>query len=119
MREKFGKNVEIAGPQNKEDYAMIIKSSLCLLVSSFPETFGCVFTESYYLGTPVIADYRSGAVAEHLDNDYVFDYDDPEDVYEKLEWLRKNRDNVKVKLDHKFMMEPNIEKWKKLLDITK
>jgi len=117
MREKFGKNVEILGPQNKEKYAEIIKSCLCLLVSTYPETFGCVFTESYYLGTPVIADYRSGAVADHLDKDFVMNYDDPESVYMKLEWLRKERMTLNVQLDEKFMFKPNFEKWKKLLNL--
>ena len=117
MREKFGKNVEILGPQNKEKYAEIIKSCLCLLVSTYPETFGCVFTESYYLGTPVIADYRSGAVADHLDKDFVMNYDDPESVYMKLEWLRKERMTMNVQLDEKFMFKPNFEKWKTLLKL--
>jgi hypothetical protein len=117
MQTKFGKNVEILGPQNKEKYAEIIKSSLCLLVSTFPETFGCVFTESQYLGTPVIADYRSGAVADHLDKDFVMNYDDPESVYLKLEWLRKERMTMNVQLDEKFMFKPNFEKWKTLLNL--
>jgi glycosyltransferase involved in cell wall biosynthesis len=117
MREKFGKNVEIIGPQNKEEYANIIKNSLCVLVSSYQETFGCVFTESYYLGTPVIADHRSGAVADHLDNDYVFDYDKPEGVYKKLQWLRKERNNLHIELDDIFKLDFNIKKWKKLLEI--
>jgi glycosyltransferase involved in cell wall biosynthesis len=117
MREKFGKNVEILGPQNKEKYAEIIKSSLCLLVSTYPETFGCVFTESQYLGTPVIADYRSGAVADHLDKDFVMNYDDPESVYLKLEWLRKERMTLNTQLDEKFTFKPNFEKWKTLLNL--
>jgi len=117
MHTKFGKNVEILGPQNKEKYAEIIKSSLCLLVSTFPETFGCVFTESHYLGTPVIADHRSGAVADHLDKDFVMNYDDPESVYLKLEWLRKERMTMNVQLDEKFTFKPNFEKWKTLLNL--
>ena len=117
MKTKFGKNVEILGPQNKEKYAEIIKSSLCLLVSTYPETFGCVFTESYYLGTPVIADYRSGAVADHLDKGFVMNYDDPESVYMKLEWLRKERMTLNTQLDEKFTFKPNFEKWKTLLNL--
>lgn len=117
MQTKFGKNVEILGPQNKEKYAEIIQSSLCLLVSTFPETFGCVFTESQYLGTPVIADYRSGAVADHLDKDFVMNYDDPESVYMKLEWLRKERMTLNTQLDEKFTFKPNFEKWKTLLNL--
>jgi len=117
MKQKFGNNVEILGPQNKEKYAEIIKSALCVLISSFPETFGCVFTESYYLGTPVFADYRSGAVAEHLDKQFVLDYDNPEEVFNKLEWLRNERRFLDIKLDSKFLLDYNIEKWKKLLEI--
>jgi hypothetical protein len=117
MCEKFGKNVEILGPQDKEKYAEIIKSSLCVLVSSFPETFGCVFTESYYLGTPVIADYRSGAVADNLDKDFVMNFDEPESVYLKLEWLRKERMTLNIQLDEKFTFKPCFEQWKILLKL--
>ena len=117
MKTKFGKNVEILGPQNKEKYAEIIKSSLCLLVSTFPETFGCVFTESHYLGTPVIADHRSGAVADHLDKDFVMNFDDPESVYLKLEWLRRERMTLNIQLDEKFTFKYNFEKWKTLLNL--
>ena len=77
MRRKFGRNVEILGAQSKENYAQIVKSSLCLLISTFAETFGCVCTESLYLGTPVIADPRSGAVTDFIDPSYVLDYDNP------------------------------------------
>lgn len=117
MKKKFGKNVEIIGPQNKEEYANIIKNSLCVLISSYPETFGCVFTESYYLGTPVIADHRSGAVADHLDNNYVFDYDKPEEVYKKIEFIRKERHKLHIELEDIFKLDFNIKKWKKLLEI--
>jgi hypothetical protein len=117
MKERFGKNVEILGPQDKEKYAELIQSSLCVLISTFPETFGCVFTESCYFGTPVIADYRSGAVADHLDKDYVMNFDNPEKVFDKLEWLRQNRNKLDIKLDSKFMFDHNIKKWMKLLEI--
>ena len=70
LQEKFRENVIIHASKNKNDYCEIIKSSLCVLSSRFPETFGCVFAESYYLGTPVIADSESGAVREIIDNNY-------------------------------------------------
>jgi glycosyltransferase involved in cell wall biosynthesis len=88
-----------------------------VLVSSFPETFGCVFTESYYLGTPVIADYRSGAVADNLDKDFVMNFDEPESVYLKLEWLRKERMTLNIQLDEKFTFKPCFEQWKILLKL--
>jgi hypothetical protein len=69
------------------------------------------------LGTPVIADYRSGAVAEHLDPKFVLDYDNPEEVLYKLDWLKRERHNLNITLDSKYMLEENMNRWKKILDI--
>lgn len=114
IKDKFKDNVIILGPQNKEEYSKIIKSSLCTLTTTFAETFGCVFAESYYLGTPVIADYRSGAVKEIIDNNFIVNMDHPQTVYEKILYLEKNRDNLNIKLDDKFMLDYNIELWNNL-----
>ena len=76
----------------------------------FPETFGCVFAESYYLGVPVIADIHSGAVKEIIDNEYIVDYDYPEKVYEKIQSLKTR---PAIKLDDKFLT--SIDKWEELL----
>lgn len=116
LKEKYGTSIEILGPQNKTSYAQVIQSSLCVLTSTFKETFGCVFAEAYYLGTPVIADIRSGGVCEIIDKDYVVDYRDLESVYQKVCQLSEIRGIMKVKLDEKFMMDMNIEKWLKILN---
>lgn len=118
MKEKFGDHVHILGPQTKEKYAEIVKSGLCVISSTFRETFGCVFTESYYLGTPVIADYRSGAVCENIDKDYVMDYDEPEEVYQKIEYLKQNRENIHVKLPNKFFFDSVFNKWLDLFEMS-
>lgn len=115
LKEKYGNSIEILGPQNKNSYAQVIQSSLCVLTSTFKETFGCVFAEAYYLGTPVIADIRSGGVCEIIDKDYVIDYIDLENVYQKVCKLTEMRNTMQVKLDEKFMMDANIEKWLKIL----
>ena len=72
---KYSDNIIIHGPVNKEQYTKIIKESLVVLTTTFQETYGCVFAESYYLGTPVIADYRSGGVKEIIDNNYIVNFD--------------------------------------------
>jgi len=113
--DKFKDNVIIHGAKSKEEYCKIIKSSLCVLSTAFKETFGCVFSESYYLGTPVIADYRSGAVKEIIDDFYIVDITNYEEVIKKLIFIRKNRHKLNIKLHNKFMLKDNLILWKKLL----
>lgn len=111
LQDKFKDNITILGPLSKDKYCEVIKSSLCVLSSTFNETFGCVFAESYYLGTPVIADVRSGAIKEIIDNDCIVNYDYPEQVFTKIMDIQKNRDRLNIKLDKKFMLDYNLSLW--------
>ena len=118
LKNKFGNHIVIHGPLNKYEYAKIIKESLCVLTSKFQETFGCVFAESYYLGTPVIADIHSGALNEIIDNDFIIDYNDKEKCYNKILFLKNNRHNINICLDDKFKLKYNSDLWKTLLGIN-
>ena len=115
LKNKYGDDIIIHGPVNKDQYSKIIKESMCVLTTTFAETFGCVFAESYYLDTPVIADYRSGAVKEIIDNNYIVNFDNKQETADKILYLKNNRDNINVKLDDKFMLDYNINKWLNLL----
>ena len=115
LKNKYKERINIMGKQRKEDFCKIVKSSLCVLSSTFSETFGCVFAESYYMGVPVIADCRSGAVSEIIDNEYVIDYFKPWDVLEKIKKLQTIRDSIDICLDKKFLLDENINKWVGLL----
>jgi hypothetical protein len=114
LKTKYKDDVIIHGPVNKEEYSKIIKESMVVLTTTFRETFGCVFAESYYLETPVIADYRSGAVKEIIDNNYIVNFDNKQETVNKILYLKQNRDNIKIKLDDKFMLDYNIHLWNKL-----
>ena len=109
IKEEFGERIIIHGPLNKREYSRVLKSSLCTLSPRYPETFGCVFAESYYLGVPVIADVHSGAVCEIIDNDYIVNYDQPENVYTKIQSLKTR---PTIRLDEKFLT--SIREWDKL-----
>jgi glycosyltransferase involved in cell wall biosynthesis len=115
LKEKYKDDIIIHGPVNKEQYSKIIKESMVVLTTTFSETFGCVFAETYYLGTPVIMDYRSGAVKEIIDNEYIVNFDNKKETIDKILYVKKNRDNIHVHLDDKFMLEYNIQLWLKLL----
>ena len=110
LEDEFKDRIFIHGPLKKQEYCKVLKSSICVLAPRFPETFGCVFAESYYLGVPVIADIHSGAVKEIIDNEYIVDYDCPEKVHEKIQSLKTR---PAIKLDDKFLT--SIEKWEELL----
>ena len=106
LKSEFGDRIVIMGPSTKKELANAIKEACCCLSSTFNETFGCVFAESYYLGTPVIADRRSGAVREIIGDEHIVDYDNNESV-----WLKLHRLNPHVSLNSNFLVEPNFTKW--------
>lgn len=112
---RFPNNIKIHEALSKKQYGEVIKSALCVLSSKFNETFGCVFAESYYLGTPVIADFRSGAVKEIIDNNFVVNYDDPNEVFSKINFLVENRDHKKIFLSKKFALDNVFHIWKHTL----
>lgn len=115
LKEKYKDDIIIHGPVNKEQYSKIIKESMVVLTTTFKETFGCVFAETYYLGTPVIMDHRSGAVKEIIDHKYIVNFDNKKETTDKILYVKKNRDHIHVHLDDKFMLEYNIQLWLKLL----
>jgi glycosyltransferase involved in cell wall biosynthesis len=106
LKEEFGDRIIILGPSAKRELCIAIKESVCCLSSTFNETFGCVFAESIYLGTPVIADKRSGAVREIIGDANIVDYDNPITVYDKLQTLP-----VAVTLSSQFLPDLTISKW--------
>jgi hypothetical protein len=115
LKNKYGNNINIIGPVNKNEYGEKIKNSLCVLSGTFYETFGCVFAESYFLEIPVIADYRSGAVKEIIDNDYITNYDNIDETITKILKLH-NIDKLKITLNNKFLLNFNLSKWLKKLN---
>jgi glycosyltransferase involved in cell wall biosynthesis len=113
IENEFKSSVQVLGPLDKVAYGEVIKTALCVLAPSFFETFGCVFAESYYLGTPVICDVRSGAVKEIIDNNFVTDYSNPQLVLELVLNLQNIRNDAQVSLDDKFLLYENLLLWKK------
>jgi len=116
LKDKYRDRIIIHGPVNKKEYAKIIKQSLCVISTTFNETFGCVFAESYYLGTPVIADYRTGAVKEIIDNNFIVNINDHNSVYNKIVQLQLKREIVN--LNNKFLLEEGLNNWLKILSIN-
>jgi len=115
LKEKYGENVIIYGPLKKKDYSKVIKTACCVFAPSFYETFGGVFAESYYLGTPVIADKHSGAVVEIIGKENIVDYNNIDEVYNKYVEIRNDRYKLNINLDEKFTLDYNINLWVKLL----
>ncbi len=98
---------------SKEEYSKIIKSSLCVLTSEYPETFGCVFAEAYHLGTPVIATNIRNGLHEFIDNSYTCNFNNPTEFINLVEKIYNNRPCVK--LDEKFYDTAIIHQWHNLL----
>lgn len=115
IKDAFGDRINILGPCDKKQFSKVISESLCTLSGRFPETFGNIFSESYSLGTPVLADTYSGAVKEIVDNNYVVNFENGPLVLEKLRELRKNRKTMNVTLDKKFQWESIKKEWEKYI----
>ncbi len=113
LKNKFKNNIIIYGPLKKNMYFEILQKSSCVLAPSFPETFGCVFSESYFAGTPVICDIKSGAVKEIIGLKNVVNYNNKNDVYKKI--IERITSNEKIELDKKFLLDCNLTMWKNLL----
>jgi hypothetical protein len=113
LKNKYPNNIIIYGPVDKLQYSKIIESSGCVLAPSFPETFGCVFAESCYLGTHVICDIKSGAVKEIIGIENVVNYNNVDEVYNKI--ISKIESNEKIELNEKFMFDYNFNLWKNIL----
>jgi len=116
IKQEFGTRVIILGSLKKKEFAKVVSGALCVLSTTFPETFGCVFAESYYLGTPVLADYRSGATKEIIDNKYIINFNNPMEFIQKIAQLKKSRLELKIELDDKFKLDYNLNLWKKLFE---
>ena len=113
LRNKYPNNIIIYGPVDKLQYCKIIENSGCVLAPSFFETFGCVFAECYYLGKPVICDIKSGAVKEIIGKENVVNYNNVNEVYNKI--ISKIELNEKIELNNKFLFDYNFNLWKNLL----
>ena len=117
LKNKYKDNIVILGPVTKQEYAQVIKTACCVISSTFQETFGCVFAESYYLGTPVIADNKSGAVVEIIGQENIINYNNYNEVYNKFIEIKRNRNKFTIQLDEKFLLDYNLKLWKGLLNI--
>lgn len=94
---------------DKEEYSRLLQSSLCTITSEFPETFGCVFAESYYLNTPVIATNRINGLHEFINNDHICNLRAYEEFEKILLDFYENRPNVSLSDD--LVDNKGIDQW--------
>jgi hypothetical protein len=99
---------------NKDEYCSIIESSLCTISSDFNETFGCVFAESYYLNTPVIATNKINGMHEFINNEHTCNIDNYDSFEKKLLEFYNNRPYVSLKSS--LIDKEGLEFWIKYLD---
>jgi glycosyltransferase involved in cell wall biosynthesis len=97
--------------KNKIEYCELLQKSLCVLTTSYPETFGCVFAEALHLGVPVIGDNSVKAgFQEIIKPEYLCNFNDHKKVINIIDTIRENI----VKLDDKFYEDSVIKEWIKL-----
>jgi hypothetical protein len=107
--------IEIIGTiKDKNEYCRLLQQNLCLLSTSFPETFGCVFTESLHLGVPVIGDKNTKCgFHEIIPEDHMCNFNDIDEVIKKIEEFREHRPTVI--LNEKFKDYMVINEWLNIL----
>lgn len=116
IQQRFRHRVVIHGPLRKKEYSSMIRRSLCVLTAPYFETFGCVFAESYYLGTPVIADPSSGAVKEIVRHEDVISLKDHDAYLQKVREFQGNK-KPKISLREEFLSHSVHRKWMELLQL--
>jgi hypothetical protein len=106
--------IEIIGNiKNKNEYSKILSESICVLTTSYPETFGCVFAEALHLGTPVLADSSiSAGFHEFISNEFKVNFNNIREIINKIEQIRLNRPNVNLPLE--FYENSVINEWKNI-----
>jgi glycosyltransferase involved in cell wall biosynthesis len=93
----------------KQELSEIIGSSLCVLTSEFPETFGNLFAESYYLNTPVIATNKINGLHEFIDNSHICNFNNYNEFENLIISFYKNR--PAVSLNNRFYEDNVINEW--------
>ena len=107
----------IGNIKDKNEYCKILQNSLCVLSTSYPETFGCVFAEALHLGVPVIGDNSINCgFHEIIQREHMCNFNNVNDVVGKIEEFRMNRPNVC--LDNKFYDIAIIQEWVKFININ-
>jgi hypothetical protein len=108
--------------KNKKEYCKIVQSCLCVLTTSYQETFGCVFAEALHLGVLVIGDnsIRAG-FQEIIPKECLCNFRNAQEVIKKINTLKEQRQNnnseqkLNITLDSKFYSKQIIEQWNKLV----
>ena len=99
---------------NKDEYCELIQTALCVLTTSYPETFGCVFSEALHLGVPVVGDNSVKAgFHEIIHSEYMCNFNNPIEVITKIQELYDNRPSIL--LDECFYETAVIKEWTKIL----
>lgn len=69
----------------------MLQQNLCVLTTSFPETFGCVFAEALHLGVPVIGDLSvKCGFHEIIQKEHMCNFNNENEVVQKIEEFYKN-----------------------------
>jgi glycosyltransferase involved in cell wall biosynthesis len=101
--------------RDKTEYSRLISQSICVLTTSYAETFGCIFAESLHLGTPVVADRNvSAGFHEFVEERYRVNFKNCHEVIESIESIKNN--NPVVDLHPQFYETEIIEQWKTLIN---
>jgi glycosyltransferase involved in cell wall biosynthesis len=100
--------------KDKNEYCRLMQSCLCVLTTSYPETFGCVFAEALHIGVPVIADKSvSAGYLEFVSPTHQCNFNHPSEVITLIEQFRVNVPEISLP-DHLYCDEI-MKDWRELL----
>lgn len=109
------KNVEIIPFLNKEELYKEYQESMCLLLPSRRECWGLVINEAASFGCPIISTKECGAAIEFLDEEFLANTNDPNDLYKRIDLFNKIKDidvfkRKLIEKSKKYTIEKSVEK---------
>lgn len=115
------KNIEIIPFLNKEELYKEYQECMCLLLPSRRECWGLVINEASSFGCPIISTKECGAAIEFLDEFFLADPCNPNDLYNKINNFKSvnNLDGYKQKLidkSKKYTIEKSVEITDKIIN---
>jgi len=107
--------IEVIGCiHDKNEYCRLMQSCLCVLTTSYPETFGCAFAEALHLGVPVIADKSiSAGYLEFVSPMHQCNFNDTSEVIALIEQFRATI--PEISLPEHLYSDEIVKNWRELL----
>ena len=118
IREMKLKNVEVVPFLQKEALYKEFQTCKCLLLPSKKECWGLVINEAASFGCPIISTLGSGAAKEILDEKWIVNVDNSQEIYKKIKIISDKEYNKKalIEKNKNYFIERNVDETIKMIN---